>query len=354
VTAPLDVAVPRADRSRWWNHDVVYVVGVIALSLFRNGFGKMPRLHFYAVDYVDALPGVAHRAPLAQWQLWSPLGPIVARVLGIHSVDAFAILHGCVILLAFLMLAIGVRRTRGQLAMRVALIAFVTLPVSVVLQAWVGSYDAWVFVAATAIVVCPWRAVALVAGFALALANFEQGLAIVVLLTVIALAGVEGSVARCGTAVVGLGSGRAALGVWLSKHGVHHGRLDYVRHFGFRYLSSVSERHWGLLALGLVGVGLPLVAAVASSGRREGLLTLTVLVVALAPMLVSTDETRVYALITWPPLLALALGAVRRHPARIARVLRPTVGLAVIIPGWFVWFGRPFLAHSHWLRLFGA
>ena len=238
--------------------------------------------------------------------------------------------------------------------MRVAAVAFVALPISVVLQSWVGSYDAWVFMLATTIVVVRSREVALLAGFGLALANFEQGLIIVVLLMLVAWAGIEGSIARCGAAGVGLGSGRVALGVWLSRNGVRHGRLDFVRRQGIRYPVSVAERHWVLLALGLLGVGLPLVAAIASTGRRELVLTLTVAMVAIAPMLVSTDETRVYALITWPPLLALAMGAAARNPERLRRVLRPTLAVAVILPGWFVWFGRPFLSQFHWLRLFGA
>jgi hypothetical protein len=342
------------DHSRRARQDALFIVAIIALSLFRNGLGRMPRLHFYAVDYVGALPGVPRRSPIEQWQLWSPLGPMFARVLGVHSVDGFTVLHGCVLLVGFCLLVIGVRRTRGSLAMRVAAIAFVTLPISVVLQSWVGSYDAWIFLFATAIVVCRSREVALVAGFGLALANFEQGLVIVVLLTLVAWAGAEGSVARCAASAIGLGSGRVALGVWLQTHGVRHGRLDYVRHVGFRYPASVAERHWVLLALGLLGVGLPLIVAIASSGRRECLLTLTVVAVAVAPMLVSTDETRVYALITWAPLLALAIGATARDPERLRRVLGPTLALAVMIPGWFVWFGRPFLSDFHWLRLLGA
>ena len=67
-----------------------------------------------------------------------------------------------------LVLVVGIRRTRGALAMRVAVIAFVALPISVVLQSWVGSYDAWVFVFSTAIVVFRSNEVALLAGFGLA------------------------------------------------------------------------------------------------------------------------------------------------------------------------------------------
>jgi hypothetical protein len=344
----------RDTRSSRVDRDALFVAGMIALSLFRNGFGTMPRLHFYAVDYVDALPGVARRNPIDQWQLWSPLGPIAARTLGIHSVSGYAALHGCVLLVGFFLLVIGVRRTRGSLAMRVATVAFVSLPISVVLQSWVGSYDAWVFILATTIVVCRSREVALLAGVGLALANFEQGLIIVVLLTLVAWAGAEGSVARCIASAVGLGTGRIALGIWLYRNGVRHGRLDVVRRMGISYPASVAERHWVLLTLGLLGVGLPLVVAIASSGRRECVLTLTVVMLAVAPMLVSTDETRVYALITWPPLLALAIGAAARNPDRMRRVLRPTVAAALILPGWFVWFGRPFLSQFHWLRLFGA
>jgi hypothetical protein len=341
------------DDRRQLRRDTRFVVAMIAVSLFRNGFGQMPRLHFYAIDYVNALPGVPARVPLEQWQLWSPIGPIVARLLAIHSVGGFTALHACVIVTGFVVLVVGVRRTRGSLAMRVVVVAFVALPISVVLQSWTGSYDAWVFTFSTLIVVCGSRQVALLAGLGLALANFEQGLVIVALLTLIAWTRTEGSVARCAASAVGLGVGRLALGFWLHAHGVRHGRLDVVRHDGVPYLASVAGRHWELLGLGLLGTGLPLVAAIASSRRRECLLTLAVLGVAVAAMLVSTDETRVFALVTWAPLLALAIGTTVRSPARMGSMLAPTIALSAFVPGWFVWFGRPALAQWQVLRLLG-
>ena len=162
--------------------DAVFVAALVALSFFRSGFGALPTNRFYATTFVDALPDVPRLLPRNQWVLWSPLGPIVSRIIGMHSTRGFLFLHVLVVLAGLAVLVFSVRKQYGSIAMRVVLVAFVALPVSVVLQAWFGSYDAWVFLLSTTIVVTGSWTVAAVAGFGLALANFEQGAFIVAML----------------------------------------------------------------------------------------------------------------------------------------------------------------------------
>ena len=85
VAPGLEVGIGN-DRSDGYGRDARFVVGMIALSLFRNGFGPAPHLKIFAVRSVDALPGVVRLHPHEQWQLWSPIGPIVPRLLDVHSV----------------------------------------------------------------------------------------------------------------------------------------------------------------------------------------------------------------------------------------------------------------------------
>jgi hypothetical protein len=332
--------------------DCLFLLGVAAVSIFRNGIGTRPRITFFATTFVDTLPRIPARPPLEQWELWSPLGPIVARILGIHSVDGFVVLHLAAVLLGVGILVTQVRRRHGSIAMRAATVAFVALPVSVVVQAWLGSYDAWVFLLTTSVVVTRSRTVAVGAGFALAFANFDQGAVILTLLAVVACIRPHGSLIRYAVAAAGLLAGRLALGAWLGHHGVRSGRPDVVSHLGVRYLVSVAGRHWLLLLLSLVGAAVPLLWSVASGGRRQALAVLVVLLVSAGPMLLATDETRVFALTSWPPLLALILDEAVRSPQRIERAFRRTIALAIIMPGWFIWLGRPFLSKYHWVKLF--
>lgn len=332
--------------------DAVFITALLGLSVFRSGFGALPTHRFYATTFVDALPDVPRVIPRNQWVLWSPLGPIVSRIIGMHSTRGFLFLHVLVVLAGLAVLVFSVRKQYGSIAMRVVLVAFVALPVSVVLQAWFGSYDAWVFLLSTTIVVTGSWTVAAVAGFGLALANFEQGAFIVAMLVIVAVAGLHGSWRRYACVVAGLAAGRIALGIWLHHNGVRYGRLDYQRQRSLDYWLTTARRSWVLLLLSLVGAAVLMVWCVVSGGRRQSYVLLIVLLGALAPMVLTADETRVYALATWPPLLALLLSETARDPERIRRAISPTIALAAIVPGWFVWVGHPHLADYHWIRIF--
>ena len=66
-----------------------------------------------------------------------------------------------------------------------------------------------------------------------------------------------------------------------------------------------------------------------------------------APLLatvVTEDQTRVFAVLSTPVLLALVLATVVRAPERLARPLALAAGIAVLIPGFFVWKGAGHLA----------
>ena len=194
--------------------------------------------------------------------------------------------------------------------------------------------------------------VAAVARFGLALANFEQSVFIVVLLMLIAVAGLHGSWRRYACVVGGLAAGRIALGIWLRHNGVRYGRIDYQRQRSLDFWLTAARRSWLLLLLSLVGAAVLIVWCIASGGRRQSYLLLIALLVALVSMILGADETRIYAVTTWPPLLALLLSETVRDPERMRGVIRPTIALAALVPGWFVRVGRPHLADYHWIRLF--
>jgi hypothetical protein len=331
--------------------DYSFIAGMVALAIVRNGFGVRPHLRFFAITYVNALPRVPKTPRLNQWALWSPLGPIVARLLTIHSMEGFVLLHLGVVIAGVAVL-IAVRRQHGSLAMRAAAVAFVALPVSVVLQAWLGSYDAWVFLFTTLVVVTRSRSLAAVAGLFLAFANFDQGVVILVLLAVVSVIRPHRSLVRYVCAGGGMLVGRLVLQVWFRNYHVTSGRQTYASHLGLELLLRTAGHHWLLLVLSLVGAAYPLLFGVMAGGRRPSIAVLVVLIGSAVPMILATDETRVFALTSWPPLLALILDESARSPERIRRALRWTIALAVAVPGFFIWYGRPFLAKYQWIKLF--
>ena len=65
----------------------------------------LPTHRFYATTSVDAARRSAS-IPRNQWVLWSPLGPIVSRIIGMHSVVGFLFLHVLVVLAGLAVLCV--------------------------------------------------------------------------------------------------------------------------------------------------------------------------------------------------------------------------------------------------------
>jgi hypothetical protein len=220
-----------------------------------------------------------------------------------------------------------------------------TASTTTVVLAWTGSYDVFTVVLASFLVVVRSPRLAALIGVLLAASALEHGAIIVALLLALALAGIQGEPRALAATACGLLAGGIALVVWLRWQHVVNGRAYWLSNYGIRYFLDMAVHSWPLLLFSLFGAAWPLAAAaLAAVEPRRRLVAACVLAAPIIPMLVSEDETRVFAVLSFPILLALVVAAADRAPALVQRAAVASVALAVVIPGYFVWKGTAHLA----------
>ena len=329
------------------------VVGLIVL-LWRAGYGTFPDSEFLATEIVPSLPSLPQVPPLAQFTLSSPIGAVVASLFRATTETSFNLVQ-LGVLIAFVV-AIGVLLCRRYDYRTAAFLGagFVGSQTSVILLAWIGSYDVFTVGLSSLIVLARHRWLALTAGFLLTFAAFEQGLIVLAMLGILAVIGMFAHWRMLLWAAGGLLVARLVQQIWLSANHVMHGRMYFFQQTG---LDAFLEQFWKSLPWLLpTGLGVTIVAvvlAVASEPSwRNRIIVISLFVACLIPVAMTFDQSRVFAVLTWPLVMVLLLRyAERTAPKDIERVSMLTLGLAALLPGIFVWTGKAQLAKHHLLRV---
>lgn len=333
---------------------VAWVVAGVAVMVWRSGFGSFPDTPLFARVIVPALPSLPRLAPQAQYVLSSPIGAVVASLFRATSEASFDLVHiGVFIGFAVVVGVLVVRRDGFGPAALVGA-GFVGSQTSVILLAWIGSYDVFtVGLTSMLVVVRRWWAMAMI-GFLLAFAAFEQGLIIIGMLLVLSAFGMFDRWRGLLWALGGSAIGRILLQVWLRANDATHGRLWFLRSAGLEELLGQFWRSlpW-LIPTALGATVVVLVVALASEPRwRDRIVVIVLLVACLVPVAVSLDQSRVYAVLSWPIVMVVLLRYARRSDRReIAGLSMITLGLSAIVPGVFVWEARAQLARHHLARV---
>jgi hypothetical protein len=331
----------------------VWLLGGTAYLLVRAGFGTYPGLPI-ALDITTQLPSIPHFPPLAQFLEFSPLGPAIAATLHLTGSTGYEALHVAVLVAGMTAAALVIHRRWPAPTTLLAVTAFLTSQTAVVALAWTGSYDVFTIVLGTAIVICrrPW--VAALAGFVAAFAAFEQSIiSVVALIAVTFLARAPGR-DRYLAAAGGLVVGRIVLTIVLRANDVTHDRRYWWQHFGIGHFLDQFWRALPLLLLTGLGTSILIVAAclwLGVSTWRSRAVWLGALVVPLVAVALGEDQTRVYANIVWPIVLALVLVTAEAiPPPRAVALSRVSLVLGLLVPSIFLWRGDPHLADHHLWR----
>lgn len=321
------------------------VVLVVLLGVLRNGGGTHPFIDFFATELAPKWPQLPDDVPdLFQFVLWSPIGPAVAHLIGVGTPGPYVALHVGVLCIGVLAAGLTAHRHYGSRT-AVGLVSVVMLsPAMTVLLAWSGGYDVFTVVLSLILVVGVSDRWSFVVGALLAVSAFEHGLLILMALSLLAVAGVWGRARSCVIAMIGLATGGLGLLVWLRTSGVHHGRSYWIDHFGFSHFWKMAQNSWPLLAVSLFGVLWPLVFVLLRGfERRQSAAVACVLFLPVLPMLVTEDQTRVFAILTIAPLSAIVMSRIVSGDRTIELTLRWTL-MTAWLPGFFVWKGNPHLA----------
>ncbi len=315
------------------------VTVILLVMLFKTGIWYIPNLE---MSLALALNPFANpfTDPNAHYLAWNWLSPFMAWLLGIKAFWAFFLLHlGFAV--AFTALFIRLTFTRlPEREARVALIVFALLPVSATAYFWTGPDALTLLLLLVAVVFSRHLLLAFLVGILLGMQHFEQvlfaigGLLFALLLDkkspVFPLFLLVGIVAGKLTLIaifthfdMQVNSGRT---FWLQEH------LDLLLGSFFFHLHHIL---WSVLGLGW------LVALKYADQGRQSLAFFLTLAGLLLLLLVSADQTRVLAIITFP-LLAVYWLFNREFLAQFTdRQVAGLFLLWVLIPWSWVWIGEP-------------
>ena len=318
--------------------------GLVVLTVLKCGFSTYPAVSG-AVLVAKALPGVPGSTPYEQFIYSSPLGPLLARMVGALTVQTYVVLHAVILIFGLGGLLFAVWRSRGERAARLTLLALCCTSLPMILLSWIGSYDVFTFVIGSLLVVVEAWPVLIVLAVLLGLAHFEQGLFIVAALLVLSTSRRWGRVQHGLMLIGGLLAGKALLTYYLKSLGV----------VGSRWLWVVSPLDEGGGLLGRLTHNLPtllysllgggwvlllLIAFVVGREWPESKRALVVLAALLVPVLVTLDQTRVYAIISWPVIMYLMLLVDERASDEgVSLIAGGGLLAALLTPAVYIWQG---------------
>lgn len=358
VPAWAEQLVTRAERLVFDAPLWAFLAVVAVLDVVKNGVAEDANLPVW-LRIAAAFPHDPHLPPAVRYQQGSPIGPALAHLLGVTSTAGYAGLHVAALVAGLVVLVAGLWRRGGRLAVGVGVVAFFATPLSNLLLSF-GSQDPFTFLFASLAVLAESPLLALVAGAGLGVSHLEVGAFTVAAVVVLRLLGPPrarpAALVALGAGLLGgagltvayehaAGAGVAARASFIEQAGLRTLGADFTAELP-TWLFSVLSAFW-------------LFAAVAVTRLWRHRATRAAVAFALAAgavTVVTLDETRVYALLTWPLVLWLALEAARRLDTAAVRRLTAVCFLAaVVVPRIVVFEGHPSVSYAAGFvtRLFG-
>lgn len=327
----------------------VFLAVVAVLDVVKNGAAGDANLRVW-LRIATAFPDNPHLPASVRYQEGSPVGPALAHLLGIRTTGAYAGLHVAVLVVALAVLVVGLHRRGGRVAVGVGVVAFLATPLSNVLLSF-GSQDPFTFLFASLAVLADGPALSMLAGVGLGVSHLEVGVFVVVSVAAVRTLSPEPT-GRAGLVALaaGLVAGAAATVAYEHHAGAGAGaRAGFIEQTGLRTLAAdfTAELPTWLFSTFSAFWVFAAVAVSALWRRRAVQAAVLLALAAVAVTVVTLDETRVYALLTWPLVLWLGLEATRRLDTGLVRRLTAVTFLvAVVVPRIVVFEGHPSVSYA--------
>ena len=333
-------------RAPWW------VAGVMLLAVAKSGVSTTPIVGYWrtlAVAFPHRPPGLPH---VADYLMGSPIGPAVAHIIGATGPVAYPALHAGVAAGAVAVTAVGLHRRGGRPAVAVGVAALLASALSSVLPQWLGMQDPFTVAFTSLAVLFDNPLLLVVAGAGLALSHLPIG-ALVVATAVVGrtLERRQGRSVEVGCLLVGFGVAAAATLLHEVATGSIGGEERFLRLVGYHTVLVDWAGDPMALVFSFYGVWWAFLLLTWRVLRRgQKLLLAASLACGVAATLMSLDETRVFALATWPAVLFASVWATQASDLRRLRTITAAVVVAaVVVPR--TWIEGGAVVGSSWLTV---
>jgi hypothetical protein len=321
------------------------LAGLLLLVIVKDGVSHTPNIYTWVV-IAQAFPAQPHLPAIGRYLLSSPIGPATAHVLGLDTPFTFIVLHVAVAVTGGTILVVGLLHRGGRQAAGLGAVLFLASPLSDVLLSGIGMQDAWLFAAFCALVLFDRPVVLGIAAAIAALAHPDMALLTVAAIAALRLVDPRGSRPFHQVAAMSAGVVIGALGTFTWEVHAGGGALpdgSFIGQYGLGaiagdWLHAAAAWTWSAFGAAWLFV---FVVAHSTWHRRAGIVTLIAVAVSTAMSVITLDETRIFALLTWPLLLWWLRRAVHLLPASRLRLLVAALFvLALSVPNVVVWMGH--------------
>lgn len=324
-----------------------FIATLLVVSLCKTGIWYIPNTGLSRLVALDPFTNPI-ADPYAHYLYWNWLGPYLAWLIGATGRYSFVVFH-LAFAIAFTSLATFAFFDRlPEREARIAFLVFTALPVSGTVYYWVGMDAVVLFLMLVPLVFSKSRLVPLLAGIALGMQHFEQGLVAGVVLSITIVVARRMRLEppyplRFATAwICGTGIGKLTLialfAHWNAK--VNNGRLVLFGH-EFETLLLEAVFHVQVIVWSMLGVGWLVLLVYVDRLRSQAIPLCTGLLLCMPFLVLAQDETRVMSIITFPLLAGYWLfdgSALARVSAREAALL---LVAWLLVPWSWTWLGIP-------------
>lgn len=275
----------------------------------------------------------------------SPLMWFVADAVGISSSGGAVALHA--LFLAFCLTAsiAAVAVWVSNYAARLFVVAWFASPLANIELTWLGKPDPGTMLGAVLVTIGP-RWATLAGGLLLGVNHFEQGALICAAAVVIRVVVNRESWRVAVPIGMGLLVGKVVLTAYHHTAGAHQGRGEYVSEYGIGYFIDTWSGNVPTLLFSVFAVLWVPIGVMWWHRRLADRVALAAVFAAVTvPVLLTLDTTRVYALVTFP--IVVAAVAWWAEPVRrelVARYLGWFLVAAVVVPRVIMWNGKLYVS----------
>ncbi len=332
----------------------VLALVVLGANVLTQGVWMVPSLDPVSLMARDVTQN-PYPNSIMQFLFSSFLMPLIAYAVGLNRTPADYFVLCALVLLVGMALGFGsLRRRFGDETARVVMLLFGATPLINVLLTWIGYGDPLVFALSTLLLALPaahWR---VLVGALLAVAHFEQGCVILVLLLGL-LPFVDADQpprtrwVGMAAMVAGFAAGRIAIDLYFQFHDFQiqntRSSLIFDKVGPLRFLSDTA-RYPLVLFFSLLNVTwaawLLVVVGSWRGDRRLFLVLCGGMALCLGVTVFVLDQTRVAALVTWPLLAGAIIVAAREIEGRLVlkKLAVACFLLGLVVPRVIVWEGR--------------
>jgi len=329
---------------------------IIIYAVIQNGIWFFPGINHSLSMSQDIFTNPFDEEIGRQWQLYSYLGPIIGNSIGMNNSSIiYALMHLIIFLIFFVLLLIIIKKQRGDFIARSVAIAFFLTPLPNILLTWLGSADIFTILFSITIAIFYRNyLILLLLSFMMGFNHFEQGLVILVSMTIFLIVNRNNSKPNnvlpfVITGIGGIVIGRLCLEWYFhcNDFNIQSSRLEYIMDLGIARYAKATFSNIFVLVFSFYNALLIFIIVFACYFYKSRIFFTFVICNAMifVVTICTLDQTRVFSIMTFHLILLLITSKNiynldLMEKAFLKKVITVAFIIGLFVPRFVVWDGK--------------